>query len=278
MTISAKIVADSVAPHGGRITTLQLRYQRFIHAEFLTHREFSRNASSSRAIPVAKLIEAVERDPARPIHWGKNQPGMQAVEQLNDEDRLLALGHWDRALRDAVHHARNLALLGVAKQVVNRILEPFAHIDVVVTSTSFRNFLTLRDHPDAQPEIRELARAMRNVLDSSVPTELDVGQWHTPYVTNQEYAMFETENGDNTVLKISAARCARVSYLKHDQTSPSIEDDLKLYERLVGGNPKHASPTEHQATPLGDRFDGQRRCRNFVGWWQYRASVEGEAQ
>ena len=271
MTIQAKVIADSIADHGGRITTLQLRYPRFIHAEFLTHRNFSRNASSSRAIPTAKLIEQVRTAPAMPIHWGKNQPGMQAQEELDLEYQQVAENAWLVAAEQAAFIAEKMASTGAHKQLVNRILEPFMHIDVVVTSTTWSNFFALRDHVDAQPEMRALAQAMRRAIEESKPVELDDDQWHTPYVPNQEYARFAVEEGDLTPMRISAARCARVSYLKHDQSAPSIHDDLRLYGRLVGSEPRHASPCEHQAKPFADP---KQRSRNFVGWLQYRELVE----
>lgn len=279
MTIQAKVIADSVAAHGGRITTLQLRYPRFIHAEFLTHRNFSRNASSSRAIPTAALIEQVRTNPAMPVHWGKNQPGMQAREELASEwERDQVKEHWLAAASKAAATAQSMLTIGAHKQIVNRILEPFLHIDVVVTSTDFTNFFALRDHPDAQPEMQELARAMRRAIDESIPEQLGDDDWHLPYVFANEIEAAvdgplsndQPEDWD-LLLKLSTARCARVSYLKHDQSAPSIHDDLRLYGRLVGSEPRHASPCEHQATPFADP---KQRSRNFVGWLQYRELVE----
>lgn len=276
MTIQAKVIADSVAAHGGRITTLQLRYWRAIHSEFCTHRVFSKNASSSRAVPLAKMIEQVERDPAGPVHWGRNEPGMQSRSELGGLLKMSAQQQWEEARQAALKHVRFMATIGVSKQVANRLLEPFSHIDVVVTSTDFTNFFALRDHPDAQPEMQELARAMRRAIDESTPDPLAVGAWHLPYLTEREIEdLFNTMTSvvdiAGLLCKISAARCARVSYLKHDQSAPSIDDDLKLYDRLVGSEPRHASPCEHQATPFADP---KQRSRNFVGWLQYRELVE----
>jgi thymidylate synthase ThyX len=274
MTIQAKIIADSVAPHGGRITTLQLRLHRFELAAFNTHRVFSRSASSSRAVPIGKLIEQVRTNPARPVFWGANQAGMSADRELDPLAQAEAVNTWHKAAEQAAHYAECLARTGVHKQISNRVLEPFLYVDVVVTSTDFTNFFALRDHADAQPEMRELARAMRRAVDDSTPVEMQDGEWHLPYVVAQD---FETIGfgGDSysydLLCRLSTARCARVSYLKHDNSAPSVEEDLKLYDRLVGSDPKHASPCEHQATPLPNCSD---RCRNFVGWWQYRATVE----
>lgn len=140
MTISAIVIADTISPAGKRITTLQLRYPRMVHSEFMTHRVFSRNASSSRAIPVERLIEDVLRDTAMPIHWGKNQPGMQARKKhdapvLLDGTFVSNENAWLAARDQAIEAARAFTKAGYHKQIVNRLLEPFAHINVVVTAT-----------------------------------------------------------------------------------------------------------------------------------------------
>ena len=51
MAYHAEVLIDSVNPAGQRLTTFVLRFPRFVLSEFNTHRMFSRNASSSRAIP-----------------------------------------------------------------------------------------------------------------------------------------------------------------------------------------------------------------------------------
>ena len=267
--ITAKVIEDSISQHGVRLTTLQLCYPRFIHAEFMTHRVFSRNASSSRAIPVAKMIEQVRNEPAMPIHWGKNQPGMQANEELTGEELANAKEAWLTAAELAATQASILHKIGAHKQVANRILEPFQYMHVIVTATEWDNFFELRDHPDAQPEIHALAIVMKHAFANSRPVILLDGGWHLPYVTRAERA--EHGHDIELLLKLSAARCARVSYLTHDGQEPSIEKDVALYERLVGGVPLHASPIEHQATPLSepDMWSG-----NFRGWLQNRKLVE----
>ena len=180
MTISAKMIADSVSADSPRLCTLQLRYPKFIHGELMTHRVFSRNASSSRAIPVGRLIQDVIDDPVYPSHWGKNQPGMSADqehdEMVSDFDSQFGPASreytWDRARESAIYFAQMFAAAGYHKQIVNRLLEPFVHINVVVTATQWRNFLALRDHPGAQPEIRVLAQEIRLAMAKSVPTVL----------------------------------------------------------------------------------------------------------
>lgn len=298
MTISAQVVEDSVAAHGKRLTTFQLRYPRFIHAELMTHRVFSRNASSSRAIPVAKMIEQVRTEPAMPIHWGKNQPGMQAREECNElieiPDVLAdAYGHFcglghafpvpQKTERDHFwlflgwlqsHGAEAFAKAGYHKQIVNRRLEADSHISVILTATEFANWNELRAHPDAQPEIHELALQMQLVSDGSIPVlrQRDrkvATSWHLPYVTVEERQAYHDQ--PEFLAKLSAARCARVSYLTHDGRTPLVREDLRLYEMLVGSRPLHASPVEHQGYPLPL---ASQQSKNFFGWRQHRELVE----
>lgn len=304
MTISAKIVADSWygdvgTIHGAyrnRLTTFVLKYPRFIHAEFMTHRAFSRNASSSRAIPVKTMIQRVIDEPAMPVHWGKNQAGMQAREELSDEDwdivsmgavvpstRQKAKDEWLAARDEAIAHVDKMIALGLHKQIANRILEPWMHIEVVCTGTDFANFYALRNHPDAQPEIQLLAQKMLEAHSASRPLMLRPGQWHLPFVEPTEYA--DSVNGEHLTLHPdvyrdlacrSAARCARVSYLKHDGTPATFEEDLVLYQRLMGGNPKHASPTEHQARVPASYKELERHPSNLRNWIQFRKLHEAE--
>lgn len=304
--ITAKIVADSVSSvSGDRITTFELEYHRYIHAELMTHRMFSRNAASSRAIPVKNMLELVRNSPAMPIHWGKNQAGMQAKEECNT---LVKLGRgenslhgssiwcWNYAATHAVESAQGLSEAGYHKQIVNRLVEPFQMIKVVVTATSFDNFFWLRSHEDAQPEIAELARCMLVAYKRSKPKTLSPGQWHLPYFG---YGWWEENYMDKDgtdlpetftleeALKISASCCAQVSYRKSDN---SLEKAETVWERLVASQPVHASPTEHQATPMSyndqdskvqelrdgithmDK-EGNLWSNNFKGWIQHRALI-----
>jgi thymidylate synthase ThyX len=263
--IEAKIIADSINSLGHRITTMQLKYPRFIHSEFLTHRVFSRNASSSRAIPVAKMIDQVWNDPAMPVHWGQNQPGMQATEEIQHVKHAEDL--WRSAANEAANRAQELADIGLHKQIVNRIIEPFLYVEGIVSSTEWENFFGLRAHPDAQPEIQELAYKMRDALSNSTPIHVYEYQWHLPYITDDEKSKYR----DDILCKMSAARCCRVSYLKHDGTTPSIDDDLSLCDKLTKSVPIHASPFEHVAQPLSAIV----QCGNFVGWKQYRKIIGG---
>lgn len=269
MSIAARVVADSISPQGKRITTFVLNYPRFIHAEFMTHRVFSRNAASSRAIPAKKIRRSVRMDPALPVWWGANQAGMQAETELKGLNLFLVKLVWLKAMYLMLFVNWVLEKLGLHKQIANRVLEPWFNITVVCTSTEWANFYHLRNHYKAQPEIKALAEAMLEAQNWSIPRMLQAGQWHLPFVEDSELE----ELGAKTALKVSVARCARVSYLNHDGRRSSLEEDLKLFERLVGEDPKHASPAEHQATPA----DSSREpCGNFFGWIQYRKMFPNE--
>ena len=277
MTIEAKIIEDSISPTMARLTTFQLRYPRFIHAELMTHRLFSRNASSSRAIPCKRLLADIEEEPAMPVHWGLNQRGMQAKEEMDDFTSSACKKLWLEARDQMLSYARALDNMGLHKQLVNRITEPWAHISVVVTATEFDNFFMLRCHPDAQPEIKVLADLMRDIYYSNVPRTLRPGQWHMPYIQDEERFAPGNLNksgilkNQSTLIQASIARCARVSYLTHDKKEPNIDVDTALYDKLFES--KHMSPFEHVGTPSGDPtvWSG-----NFKGWVQYRKTLKGE--
>lgn len=267
--IEVKIIKDSIAPSNVRLTTFVLTYPRFIHSEFLTHRSFSRNASSSRAIPVKKQIELIETNPAIPLDFRKNKKGMQAGELIEDQEAAMKI--WLDARDSAIKEAKRMLELDIAKQYVNRILEPFSHISVVCTATDWTNFFALRIHEAAQPEICELAKQMYNVYNNSVPDKLLYGQWHLPFVN---YSHIENISLSNDILiKRSVAKCARVSYLNHDGTQSTEEQDLQLYDRLLGSKPIHASPAEHQAMAIKS---SDIRSGNFRGWLQYRKLLMDE--
>lgn len=276
--IEARIVTDSISPQRARLTTFALRYPRFIHSELLTHRVFSRNASSSRAIPVSKIMDTIEKDPAMPIHWGLNQKGMQAREEADEFTREVCRKAWLDARDGVLDIARTLSGMGIHKQVVNRLLEPWSHISVVVTATEWDNFFNLRCHPDAQPEIKALAEQMRDTYFTHTPTRVEMGGWHLPFIRDEEkfapgnYDKHGKLKNEGDLVKASTARCARVSYLTHDKKRPELGVDVRLHDRLLAD--QHLSPFEHPAVPAGDPT---QMIGNFRGWVQYRKMLKGEA-
>jgi hypothetical protein len=268
VTISAEIILDSIGPHGIRLTTMQLYFPRVILAEWNTHRQLSKNASSSRAIPWYRMREWILRDPYLPIHFGLTVPGMQSRDEACPESRAEARRLWLEARDLAIHYADRLWSLRLHKQVINRLVEPFGHVHVVVSATDFANFFALRIHEDAMPELQALAVAMARALAASTPTCLRPGEWHLPYVTEEDWRAHLLD----VLLKVSTARCARVSYRSHEGKVSTVEEDLRLFDRLLGADPKHASPAEHQARCLAT----PEPSGNFTGWKQHRKQILGE--
>ena len=300
-TIKAKVVADSVNQNDTRITTVELEYHRYVHSELMTHRVFSRNSSSSRAIPITTMLDTILMSAATPVHWGKNQAGMQAKEELQGENLDCAKEIWEQAKRDAVSHSRSMHQVGVHKQIANRLTEPFQMIKVVVTSTEWNNFFWLRKHPDAPPEIAQLANCIYEARFDSTPIHLKPGEWHLPYVStyrNAEGVRCYTDDLGSAIsireaLMISASCCAQVSYRKNDG---SLEKAETIYKRLIESEPCHASPVEHQAQAFDSKIviahapntwtkglthvdrDSNLWSGNFRDFIQYRQMLPGNAK
>ncbi len=314
MAYRAEVVADSVSPQGKRVTTLEAEMPRIVLAEFNTHRMFSRNSASSRAIPVHKQLLKLLDEPFVPEKFGRNQPGMQSYAWLeglkHEEARSIWLRARDRAASAAfemllgeklaseifgyepetgfatlhqlqigfddavdqfeeamkVENPADTEILGVHKQIANRLLEPFMWHTVIVTATEWENFMALRIDEHAQAEIRKPAELMLAAMESSTPEALDYGQWHVPFVQPDEKQELDTE----TKIKISCARCARTSYLTHRGVR-DYGEDLTMYGRLAG--PGHMSPMEHSCRP---NEQGEPQKGNLLGWHQHRADLPHE--
>lgn len=280
MSIKAKILLDSVNPSGNRITTFVLEFPRWILAELNTHRTFSRNTASSRAIPVEKMIKMAQENPAMPVFWGKNQSGMQSNVELVGEELIRAKAAWLMARDSAVESAKELMACGMHKQYANRTIENFLYVKSILTGTDFENFLSLRAHEDTQPEFQDLAYKMLDLYQSNVPNKLKEDEWHIPFGDKidtgrlediiykdipDDFGYTHAPNSEfiNLKLKISTARCARVSYLNFEGKDDYTKD-IELHDILK--NSGHWSPFEHCAIAL----DKPEQSGNFVGWKQYR--------
>lgn len=307
----AKVVLASKPTNGALpLVTMHLHYPDIIHGEVMTHRVFSRNARSMRAVPVQTMLKEVRENPFVPWHWGKNQKGMQAAEECNSPVRFgyetitTGIGQfedlvdvsreeaWLRAANLAADAAEAFADAGYHKQVANRLIAPFTWKHTLISSTSWANFLHLRDHEDAEPHFHDLAGLVREALAGAEYQKLAPGQWHLPYITEADYDAaltapdeLGTDPGIRLLQKLSVARSARISYAPFDGDA-SIERELERYNLLVGSEPLHASPTEHQAQPdevENVTADGTREyfnehlSGNFApGWIQYRKTLIGE--
>lgn len=273
MAFYVKTLAHSISPTGDELVTQEWCYPRKIHSEGLTHRVLSRNSASSRAIPVEKMLSRIEEDPVIPIWWGANQAGMQAFAEV--EDKEAAKHWWLEGAAFAVAHARRGQALGLHKQIVNRVTEPYMWITVIYSFTTCSNLYGLRVHKDAEPHFQKIARMSKEAYEESRPraVELKEGQWHLPLIYDEDRVLarklVEDTNAENHVIdgdaypsaeeierqmdmvlvKVSVGRCARVSYLTHDGRRDLMED-IKLHDRLSVQEPLHASPAEHVAQAL----------------------------
>lgn len=289
MTFAVTILADSVADYASspsRLTTFELTYPRCIHSEFMTHRVFSRNSASSRAIPVEKMIRDVEENPFIPISWGKNQRGMSAREELDEKEADHALELWLQARDRAVDSALRMIEIGLHKQIINRILEPWMWITVICTGHTFKNFFLQRCHEDAEPHMQRLAGMMREAYEASKPTVKDQGEWHLPFITDQDIRTYRLAarapgasawDDEMALVKKSVARCARGSYLQQHGNF-TMAKDIELHDLLA--EKRHWSPFEHQA--VNDRakwISASFPLGNLAttGWVQYRKTFAGES-
>ena len=270
-SIKATVICDSISEQGIRLTTFEIEYPRIVMSEFNTHRAVSRNSSSSRAIPVSKMLEHTKNINLKPVYFGSKKSGMQAGDELDGNDLINAKLFWEAALFDAVTWATELDELGVAKEVCNRLVEPFQLVKVVCTATDWGNFFNLRLHPDADPNICMLAYKMYQAMQESKPIELKAGEWHLPFVNvgwNGKGEMCYADDDFNFVeleqaIKLSAASCASVSYRTEGMT---LEKADKIFDMLIKAEVVHSSPFEHLATPVSKEVEIENSDYLTVGF------------
>lgn len=299
------VLLDSISPAKKRLTTFRIEAPRVILAELNTHRVMSKSAASSRAVPTATMLKKLRGAPDNSHHgriggdyyapaWGKNQKGMQAGEPLPSQQAKKCMMAYDRARFVCADAAEEMDAQGAHKQDVNRLLEPFSFVRVIITSSRWSNFFALRTDEAAYPPFRLLARAMYLAYLKSVPQELWYGHWHLPFIREADRAtaaalLVNQDGGDAgalgpaqeeelvnlTLCRWSSARCARVSYETFERKLPTPKDDDDLWQKLMAEDIKHASPTEHPARPLGPG-ESPALCGNFDGWVQFRKTIPGE--
>jgi len=296
----AKIISDRISPDDVRLTTMEVKLHRYALAELNTHRWLSRNAASSRAIPIAEMINRIKETPAYPIFWGKNQKGMQAAEKLDPISEKFAKSVWDMALERSIEAVELLSKKSVNlhKQTANRLIENFGFVTDVISFTSkdgvgIDNFFSQRCDPMAMPEFKAAADCIQDAFYLNEPIPIAYDDWALPYTDDRDWddawtmARETNINPLELMKKVSTARCARVSYLRQDVERPFLADVEMCENRLQAHN--HPSPFEHVATPCKHmdvieeiRLDNKNffesqglevRCNkwgNFFGWEQYR--------
>ena len=346
MAYKCEILADSISEQGHRLTTFQLTYPRIVHAELMTHRVFSRNAASSRAVPIKKMIESVKNNMFTPLAIQKAHRGMQGVDYFEGLELEQAKQLWIESAELALQQAEKMEKFGITKQLINRILEPYQYYQVLVTATEYDNFFDLRcpkyhtpvsgdgfyfkskkdcianhsnptnlkkledmsniewlqiNFSQAEIHIQALAEAMWDAMNESTPKQLKSGAWHIPFGdkildNNLEILLDDndpfndgiTSKRDSLKVRISTARCARLSYMTFDGEI-DYEKDLKLHDTLLES--QHMSPFEHCAKAMSDEeyqnfrkgyttssFRGETRgwCNNYRGFINYRYILENQ--
>lgn len=242
---TATCIAASFNAQGGienKLYTFELRYPRIIHGEFMTHRVFSRNAMSSRATPAKVLIEDVLENPYVPQYILGNKSGMVGEDTLTEEQKLKFISEYKNLVDYTCKKALEMNAMGVHKNLINRLIEPYSFMKTIVTATEWDNFFKLRLAPDAEPNMRDLADAIKQsmeIVGGEEPVERETPFYHLPYITDEER---DTLNPLEAMM-VSSARCARVSYYNHDGSEPDIDKDIQLFHRLLRGG--HFSPMEH---------------------------------
>lgn len=330
MAYAARVILDSLSPRGHRLATFEATFPRKVLAEVVTHRvvyegsepvhfqedlfsnrsatrDVSKNSGSSRAIPFTRMLQAVMDDPYIPERFTKNGPGMQGHGYLEGESHDRAVNNWLRARDEAVGWAKHMHDLGVHKQEVNRLLEPWAWVTQILTATQWNNFFALRCHKDADPAFQKIARLMYLAYRNSTPTRLDYNEWHLPYVGQGDLEDMRKKLwdeakanepgiaerlGDGSLkhpefvayveiflpIYVSAVRAAWVSYNPPDAQKYTLERAIKTWVRMSSSSPLHASPTEHQGTPMStwDESMHPEWRSNLQGWLQFRKQLPRE--
>ena len=287
--ITAKVIADSINETGQRLTTFELEFPRLILSECNTHGAIEKNTSSSRAIPVSKMLDHILEQNLKPIYFGSKKSGMQAGNELTGEGLDFVKCVWGSSLESAVEYAEMLDKAGVAKEVTNRITEPYQLIKAVWSATDWENWFNLRLEKDADPNICMLAYKMYEAMSKSVPVLLKKGEYHLPYVGKYDIPVaysdlggYEYETGynvfyydkerDHTIehcltleeaIKYSVASCASVSYRATDMTLDKAE---KIWNMLVKSEVVHASPLTHVATPISKEIEIENSDYQTIGF------------
>lgn len=254
-----KILADSINPNSDRITTFLIDIPKPLLGEVARHRVFSLNAASSRAIPIDRVIEQVTDDPWIPI-FTKSQRGMGGKEFTDEEEISHIQAEWLVARDNAVTQAVYLKEMDVAKEIVNRLIEPWQIVPVIITGTTFDNFFNLRCAESAQADLRIIAEEMRKQYGESEPKRVEWGDYHIPF-SEKDVEEIATSRELFDELDVSVSKCAAISYSNHTKDEP-IEKHIQRTERLL--KMRHLSPFEHQAcSRLGEHA-------NLKGWQSYR--------
>lgn len=299
MSFEANILADAISPDGVRLTSFEVEYPHAIHKDIMTHRVLSRSFKSFRAFPPEKVIENIKVDPFVPESFDYRIAGMGQGYAITDQDRAHEI--WFEHIDTSIKVAKAMMRLDLAKAQVNFVLQDLTWIRGIITATEWDNFWALRAAPEnVRPEVKKIASMMHEAYQQSEPVPYNYGRWTLPLISNNEFwSPIDQQSEVERWKKVSAGRCARVSYLTHDGIRDPARD-VELHDDL--GEDHHMSPFEHIARPFSrDEWETIRElqfeisktlqlpkskrdemCRqvefsgNFRGWHQYRKDIPNE--
>ena len=226
--IEAKVIKHSRCPRGHELITYELVFPRFLLAELNTHRMFSKNSASSRAIPFKKMVEMIQNDPFIPIAWQKEHKGMQGTKYLTGDEAKIAELKWLQANVDAIHRAQMLNLGGVTKQLCNRLLEPFMWHKVLLTTgkEGLQNFFELRCPQYELDEMDDYDDVIKTYKLKSKREILALGNWYsherekfTSDFTNHDWLMINKGQAEIHMMELAESM--------YDTYNESVPQNLK---------------------------------------------------
>ena len=316
---SVSVVKDSFHRVNGiksRITTFELTFPRFILSEFNTHRVFSRNSASSRAIPAKKQIGAILKGGFVPKSFGTDIRGMQAGPDLAGAAHDQAVEIWTSSRNAAVAHAVAL-LLG------NEKARKYTENPDVLNYSSVQDELLQELDVYAKVSRAEADHEYLNVHKQLANRILEPYSWHTVIVTSTEWDNFfalranaEAQPEIQTIARMTLEAYEastpqeltegqwHLPLVQPDEMGEAIKDpekwrmvsagrcarvsyethnnkrdteaDVQLFERLYTSG--HMSPLEHVARPEpGLDENGELLWSgNFRGWHQWRKDFKNE--
>lgn len=255
--MEVKVLLDSINPYTGvRLTTIHATYPQFIHQQILTHRMFSRNSSSLRAISFDRATDEFEL--VYPT-WTEEKKGMQGPLVEDFKTKLMANCIVDEMYNFVSSRCARLEELGIHHQDINNYLRPFQNIHTVITATDWDNFFNQRLHESTKPDMQKLAQLIKDALEDRKPGIITK---HVPLI--EDIDLYTTKFNFDQLCLISAARLARISYFKW---TDDPNKDLELAKKLI--EQKHPSPFEHIAFAQQDA----QYYANFKSWKQLRHTL-----
>jgi len=219
MPFNATVLARSVSPDGYEICTFEATYPRIVHSELMTHRDFSRNSASTRAIPLSNQLKNLLENPFIPEKFGINQPGMQAYNHLAGLKHDRAVELWLRGRDRAVTTVIELIL---GTELAEQILHYKSDREFVPAKVLLEKFdQIMAEVPKSTDEIDYDTTNVLNVHKQLAGRGLEAYMWHTVVITSTEFANFYALR-DHPEAQGEIATIARLMRKAHSAATPRV--------------------------------------------------------